>query len=351
MMYHKKWSYLKNTSFLFIALILIVGIGIYIYSFPVKGFIFFITLIIYWFYTILFIVASILWVMIFFRRWKKVKAKGENVLIVAPHQDDGVAMAGGFAIQTIAKGGKVFVVYLTEEKGKRGLIRKKEAIQAWNCIGLSYKFIRFMGYRALSGLILKTEVIECIKKMITLITAIKPNIIFIPAYEGGHYQHDIANYIISRAMKKISIKKIRIFEVPLYNFYYSLRKTPEKILAGIRWFIPFGSGSFPPEPIRDDPVYLLDMENDEVEMKCIMLNQFISQNPNALISRFGYPDRFQRYRDYDYSKPPFDYDRSLAKKINFIKELPVIGEFVSKKIKWTKTIHPKYNYTITRIPF
>jgi len=80
------------------------------------------------------------------------------------------------------------------------------------------------------------------------------------------------------------------------------------------------------------------------------LNQFVSQNPNALISRFGYPDRYQKYRPYDYSKPPFNYEHSLAKKINILKTLPVIGTIVTKQIRWTKTIHPNPDYEITRIP-
>ena len=350
MMFNNKLLYLKNAVYFFISLILIFGIGKFIYSFPFNSIVLIGIKIIYWFYTVLLLTALAMRLKILLRKWIKVRARGENILIVAPHQDDCVAMAGGFAIQTLLKKGKVNIVYVTEEEGEYGLIRKKEAFRAWECVGLDRKAIQFLGYRTLSGLILRNEIDECIQKMIALIALIKPDIIFVPAYEGGHYQHDVTNYIVNRALKKTFLKNIRVFETALYNFYYSINRTPEKVIASLRIFIPFGKRHYPPEPIRRDPVYILNMTNDELKMKSVMLNQFVSQNPNTLISRFGYPDRFQKYREYDYSKSPFDYDHSPAKVINFLKTLPIIGKVISNEIKWTNSIHPNPNYTITKIP-
>ncbi len=330
--------------------LLIIGIGKVIYVLPIQNIFRYPFLVIYYFYTGLFLFAFCLWVWIKLKKQVPIRATGEDILVVAPHQDDGVAMAGGFALQTLRKGGRVHVLFVTEESGDNGEIRKGEAVRAWQSIGVPRKAIHFMGYNNPSGLLNKIEIQGCVQKILTWLVGIRPKIIFIPAYEGGHFQHDVVNYILVKAFERARLKGTTIFEASLYNFYYSLKCTPEKILASLRMLIPLWHSSYPPEFIRKDPVYSLCMSQDELQMKKMMLNQFISQNPDALVSRFGYPDRYQRYRSYDYSKPPFDYEHSLAKRINFMKTFPAIGGFVSRQIKWTKTIHPNPNYEITRIP-
>ncbi len=330
--------------------LLIVGVGKVIYVFPIEKVFRYPFLVIYYFYTGLFLFAFCVWIWTKLKKQIPIRARGENILIIAPHQDDGVAMAGGFAIQTLGRGGRVSVLFVTEVEGTKGELRKREAIRAWQSIGVPQKDIHFMGYNNPSGLLNTIEIRACIQKMVIWLAGIRPKLIFIPSYEGGHFQHDVVNYIVSKAFEKTGLKGTNIFEASLYNFYYSLISTPEKVLASLRMLIPLWSNNYPPEFIRKDPVYSLIMTRDELQMKKVMLNQFVSQNPNALISRFGYPDRYQKYRPYDYSKPPFNYEHSLAKKINILKTLPVIGTIVTKQIRWTKTIHPNPDYEITRIP-
>ena len=54
----------------------------------------------------------------------------DNIVIFAAHQDDGVIMTGGYAMQAIKKGGKVNVFYMFDgEPGngrKRNIIRMNE---------------------------------------------------------------------------------------------------------------------------------------------------------------------------------------------------------------------------------
>ena len=50
------------------------------------------------------------------------------------------------------------------------------------------------------------------------------DIIFVPLYEGGHYQHDMTNFIVSRACIKSGTKSL-LYECPEYNAFYSLKNT------------------------------------------------------------------------------------------------------------------------------
>ena len=47
-----------------------------------------------------------------------------------------------------------------------------------------------------------------------------PDLIIIPAFEGGHPDHDITNYITYRITKKINSSNIKLLETPLYNNYF-----------------------------------------------------------------------------------------------------------------------------------
>ena len=179
---------------------------------------------------------------------------------------------------------------------------------------------------------------------------IKPDFLFIPLYEGGHFQHDVVNYIVRRSLNETRSERIRVYEAPVYNFYYSWRTTPEKILSGLTRFIPFFRYLYPPEPVREADYFQLKMSPEQLKLKKHMLARFKTQNPGKLVERFGFEDRYQAFHDYDYSIPPFDYTRSLAKRLDNWKRFPVLGKIVSRMFKWTRTIHPDPDYTITNIP-
>ena len=74
-------------------------------------------------------IAFSLWIRINLRHHETIESQGESVLIVAPHQDDGVAIAGGFAIQTIQNGGRVDVLFMTDGPRSDKKTRRKEAIE------------------------------------------------------------------------------------------------------------------------------------------------------------------------------------------------------------------------------
>lgn len=76
-------------------------------------------------------------------------ARGKKVLIFAPHQDDEVLMCAGIITHTLANGGEVKIVIVTngDKKGRKtGLKRIKESIKAIKVLGLSAENIVFLGY-------------------------------------------------------------------------------------------------------------------------------------------------------------------------------------------------------------
>ncbi len=281
-----------------------------------------------------------------------ITASGDNIAIFAAHQDDCVVMAGGYAIQTMKKGGSVNVVYIFDgETGngrKRNITRMNESFSAWKLAEVGKEDIIFLDYDEYFGLIDKKKIETCIEEVTTLLKKNKYDIIFIPLYEGGHYKHDITNYIVSRAHIRSGVKG-KLYECPEYNAYYSIKNTPEKFLSLISRFVPFYEYRPPPLFIRQDNRLYLDMSDEELILKRKMLKAFKTQDVERLLSLYGFKDSYQLYTGYDYSKPPFDYEKSLAKVVNNLKTVPILRSILWHLFGKTKTRHPDPDYMITRL--
>ncbi len=300
-------------------------------------------------YVLILLFSGGLWFYVRLRKKHRITASGKRLLILAPHQDDGVAMAGGYAQQVLRNGGEVRVLYITNGPGDDKTTRRNEALDAWGLAGLLRESLVFLGHDTLTGLTGRKEIEDCTEEMKRFMMQYRPDTVIVPLYEGGNYQHDVTNYILSGTLGILS-PEVTVLEAPEYNFYMSLKTTPEKVLSGLCRLIPFVHYAYPPEPVLDDPVCVLEMTEQQLDLKRSMLARFASQNPDKLVERFGFPDRFQKYHDHDYTKPPFDYERSLARKMHGCKKKPVIGRLAAGMMKWTSTIHPDPDYGITRIP-
>tara|TARA_Y100000031_G_scaffold85648_1_gene94298 strand:+ start:562 stop:996 length:435 start_codon:yes stop_codon:yes gene_type:complete len=104
---------------------------------------------------------------------KFITAGDDNIVIFAAHQDDGVIMAGGYAVQTIKNGGSVNVVYIFDgETGngrKRNIVRMNESIKAWELAGVKKENISFLDYDQYYGLIDEKEIKSCINDVTDLL--------------------------------------------------------------------------------------------------------------------------------------------------------------------------------------
>jgi len=294
----------------------------------------------------------VLWLFYKIRNQNKtfIQSHGENILIIAPHQDDCVASAGGYAVQTVEKKGHVNILYTTDGYREDKVTRKQEALDAWSVLGESSVTIEFLLYTNNESFLTKDEIDKGIDQISKHINKVQPETIFIPLYEGGHYQHDVTNYMVSKALKEINLN-CTVYESPIYNFFMSFKTTPEKILSGLTRFIPFVSYDYPPEPVRNDKVYYLKMTDEQLQKKKEIISKFKTQSPQKLVERWGFCDRYQRLHEYDYSQPPFDYTTSIAQRVHTMKSWPLIGNIMRKVMIWTATIHPDPDYTMTKIPF
>jgi LmbE family N-acetylglucosaminyl deacetylase len=293
--------------------------------------------------------TAALWIRVLAAHKRRIACCGEDILIVAPHQDDCVAIAGGYAIQTRSRGGRVTVLFATDGSADDKETRKREAQEAWSLIGVGGADIRFLQYDNNRSLVTGEELGRLASDLSQVLEEIRPKTVFVPLYEGGNYQHDAVNYAMREAVRRTGFKG-RVFEAPEYNFFLSFRTTPEKILSGLMRFVPFARHDYPPEPVLPDPVLHLAMTSEELRIKREMLSRFATQQPEQLVVRFGFEDRYQVLHDHDYARPPFDYERSLAKRLDRLKALPLVGFWFRRMFKWTRTIHPDTSTEITRLP-
>ena len=133
-----------------------------------------------------------------------------------------------------------------------------------------------------------------------------------PCFEGGHKQHDIANYIVSFKLK-FPFKTI-IYEVSLYNLYYSFINTPHKILKLFCKLTSVGIASYypPAEHVDDRNVNILELNKSELKLKSEMLKMFKSQNGESLAKTYAYRDRLIPWHPYIYKKYAYKFDENFA---------------------------------------
>jgi LmbE family N-acetylglucosaminyl deacetylase len=77
------------------------------------------------------------------------RAPGVDVLVIAPHPDDEVLMAGGVMAQAVRRGERVAVVLVTNGDlscERDGNVRQAETIAALAAIGVGEENVRFLGY-------------------------------------------------------------------------------------------------------------------------------------------------------------------------------------------------------------
>tara|TARA_B100000989_G_C19502282_1_gene454835 strand:+ start:73 stop:831 length:759 start_codon:yes stop_codon:yes gene_type:complete len=146
-----------------------------------------------------------------------------NTLILAAHPDDEVVGLSIKIRELIKSGSFVYIFYLTNgviSKDSRWFWEKKnytfklekriyELEQSMKLLGIRNYKVQQINSRTIKNNLFKTfySVNKIIKKY-------KIKTIFTPAYEGGHQDHDLTNFIASKFKKNI-----RVYEYPEYNFF------------------------------------------------------------------------------------------------------------------------------------
>lgn len=271
--------------------------------------------------TIIFIIYALLSILLVLLLIQKIKNEKpfefnmpEKLLILSPHQDDCVLMAGGLGLKNIKLGGSVRILYLTQgESDEVAKVRKQECIDAWQIAGLdSENLYQLDILPRLYESSCRKKIDSARSKLQAQIDEYKPTMVVFPLFEGGHRHHDITNYIASFLLK--FPKKTLLIEAPLYSIHYSLISTPQKIFKLVARFFLLNLVAYYPstESIDTRKILTLKMSREELLIKKQMLLAFSSQNGKALAENYGYQDRLVNWWPSKYKATAFNYDKNLA---------------------------------------
>lgn len=158
--------------------------------------------------------------------------KIKKILIIAPHPDDELIGCGGRIIKALKKKEKIKIVYLTSgaiksEPRRKAELRKRAVTKIAMSLDIKKSSLLFLNYYERS-LTEKVNISGLYKKLQKIVKNYNPDEIYVPAYEGGHIDHDIANFITSKLKNEF-----KIYEYQMYNNYFSFKKLIQIILREI----------------------------------------------------------------------------------------------------------------------
>lgn len=143
------------------------------------------------------------------------KVDSGNVLCVFAHQDDDAFIVSRLKSHSDS-GDSIKVVYTVFYSHKRERYSQKrvsESKAALRTINVNSEI--FLDYPDTKTFLYVNEIIS---RLDSVITQFKPKIIYVPAYEGGNIDHDVANFCVAHFRNK----GIRIIEFPLYSAYKTI---------------------------------------------------------------------------------------------------------------------------------
>lgn len=213
---------------------------------------------------------------------------GSRILVLAPHPDDEVAGCCAAIRRARAQGSSVSVQFLTtgvpsaqrlwpwERSGHPTRVegRRQEARQV--CAKLGAEVARFSSVDARE---LKNDLRAVRRLIVEQIRARRADMLWVPAYEGGHPDHDVANFIASTLHKDLPV-----WEYSEYNFY------GRRVRAN-KFFSLTGKEME------------LKLSGEEGRFKKMLLEMYVSERGN--LSYVGTErEIFRPLAGYDYSRPP-----------------------------------------------
>ena len=214
--------------------------------------------------------------------------KVKNILFIIPHPDDEIVGACIIIKRLLHEGKKVHFFFITngvlsknsmwfwqkKKFQKIHMTRKNEMYMSMEKLKVNSYSWQDVPTRTLKEIIYETHI--KIKKLISLK---KIDAIFCPAYEGGHQDHDVANFICSKFSNVCDI-----YEFPEYNFY--------KMKINCNTFIE-----------NENNQNILKLTNEEKIFKKNCLQVYNSEKNNLNYIKI-HKESFRPIKKYDYSKPP-----------------------------------------------
>ena len=212
----------------------------------------------------------------------------KKYLFIISHPDDEIVGCCIILKRLLLKGHKVHVFFVTNgilsqdslwfwEKNKyktKLTLRKKEATESLMTLG-----IRDFYFQNISTRTLKSNIENTYEKIKNIIKTEKIGTLFCPAYEGGHQDHDVANFICSK-FKRIC----DVYEYSEYNYFnksINCNTFPRKIGKHIK----------------------LKLSEKEIKFKEKCLQIYKSEKRNLNYIKIN-EESYRKIVDYDYTIPP-----------------------------------------------
>jgi len=211
----------------------------------------------------------------------------KNILFIAPHPDDELVGAT-FIIKKILLKKNLIIFFPTngvlskeemwfwEKKKykKKKKLRNEEMKKSLQLLGVKKFFMQDIPTRELKENIEKT-----FRKINFLVKNHKIDTIFCPAYEGGHQDHDVSNFICSRLQNSS-----KVYEYPEYNF--------SKGQINCNEFI---------KPTKNQVTLKLSVNEKKEKIKLLEIYNSEKENLDYLhLEKECYRELYH----YDYSQPP-----------------------------------------------
>lgn len=154
-----------------------------------------------------------------------------RVLLVIAHQDDEVFILSRI-MKHIELNDTLFVVWtsLSYQKGKDYKVKRiNESLNLMNILRIPNENLHFLKYPDART----HEYIDHIYfDLYDIIKKVRPDVVYVSAFEGGHIDHDVANLTTFKVIQDLNLD-IDIYEFPEYSSY----NTP--------FFLPFRTRAFP----------------------------------------------------------------------------------------------------------
>ncbi|OAN49259.1 hypothetical protein A6A04_03855 [Paramagnetospirillum marisnigri] len=213
-----------------------------------------------------------------------------SILVLAPHPDDEVVGFSALIGRARVRGSRVAILTLTDgipaaevlwPWQRRGREERAERRQAEAAEAARLLDVDSLGILDIPSRRLKDKFQEARQAVAEVIERLRPDALWVPAYEGGHQDHDVASLLAAGFRSRLAV-----FEAPLYNFAHGRVNSQSFI-----------------DPDEDYTQSILVLTAAEREAKRRQLAAYASEAGNldyVETEREG----LRRQPSHDYSRPP-----------------------------------------------
>ncbi|BAE49219.1 PIG-L family deacetylase [Paramagnetospirillum magneticum] len=234
----------------------------------------------------------------------------ESVLVLAPHPDDEVVGFSALIGRARETGTRIAILWLTDGIPAAELLwpwqRGRRTLRVATRTAEAHAAAKLLGAEAIGPLPIPTRRLKddfaiARQAVADALLRLRPASMWVPAYEGGHQDHDVASFLAAGFRHQVSV-----FEAPLYNFAGSRINSQR--------FIDSESGT------------IVTLTQEEQGRKRQQLAAYGSERGNLDYVRCDH-EALRPQAAYDYSMPPHP------------------GRTFYQRFQWVPFRHPRIDFT------